>query len=106
MQICHEIEDTCRQINNEFTDGLTDAYEDGYYHAIFDTAQGVGVQPTFTAPSKHMINAVIKQKWLGANYSDKLWIHKSQLLHSLNATFLRGVALGWNPKKNWAGNGK
>ena len=99
LQIRRDIENAYRQINEEFTEGLSDVYEDGYYHAVFDMAQGVGVQPEFTALNKRIVNKAIKQNWLGANYSDRLWDHKDQLLNSLNTTFLRGVALGWNANK-------
>lgn len=45
------------------------------------------------------LNSAIHQKWLGSNFSDRIWKDKGSLLDSLNTTFLQGVARGQNPRK-------
>jgi len=79
--------------------GLAEAYEYSYMRTMFDAAQGLGLQPEFTALNPRMMATAINRKWLGENYSDRLWAHKADLLNSLDTTFMQGVARGWNPRK-------
>ena len=45
------------------------------------------------------LNTAIHQRWLGMNFSDRIWKNKGQLLDQINTTFLQGVAQGHNSKK-------
>ena len=99
MQMENTVQNLYREINKSFTDSLSDAWEDSYYQSNFTIQKGLGFFTPFTKPNTRMIETAVKQKWLGENYSDRLWNHKEQLTNSLNTTFLRGVALGWNSNK-------
>jgi len=95
----HAVESLYRNVNDSMTSGLSSAYSESYMHTMFYTARGFGFQPEFSFLNPRIISTAIKQKWLGANYSDRVWQHKDDLLKSLDTTFLRGVAQGWNPRK-------
>jgi len=88
-----------RDVEGRFKHGMTDVYTESFYKTNFDIQQGLGIAMPFTMPNTRIVNQAVGQKWLGDNYSGRLWNHKDQLINSLNTTFLRGVALGWNPRK-------
>ena len=99
LNIRHEIETLNGNINDSFTDGMRNTFVDTYYHENFNIQQGFGLSMPFAKLNTKMINTAINQKWVGDNYSGRLWTHKNRLLDSLNITFLQGIALGHNPQK-------
>lgn len=99
MQMQNIVENLYREQNIKFTDTFSEVYEDSYYRQMFDLQQGFGFANEFTALNTRIIDTAIQQKWLGRNYSKSLWEHKDRLLFSLENTFMRGIALGWNPRK-------
>lgn len=42
---------------------------------------------------------IVDERWLGANYSERVWKDKARLEASLEKTFLQGVVRGQNPRK-------
>lgn len=42
---------------------------------------------------------IVNERWLGANYSDRVWEDKARLETSLEKTLLQGIVRGQNPKK-------
>ena len=42
---------------------------------------------------------IVDERWLGANYSERVWENKTQLENELEKTFLQGVVRGQNPRK-------
>ena len=73
-------------------------YLDSYMRTIYDFQAAVGRSTPFAALNQRMIDTAVRQKWLGDNYSTRLWGHKDALLEQLDTTFKRGVALGENPR--------
>ena len=98
LQINHEIENAYRIINQDFEEKMGEIYEDSYYRSIFDFQQTMGVSSEFAVLNSDAIERAVNKKWLGDNYSSRLWTHKDVLLEQLNTTFLRGVAIGQNPR--------
>ena len=39
---------------------------------------------------------LVNERWLGENYSDRIWKDKNKLLDNINNTFLQGIARGQN----------
>lgn len=58
-----------------------------------------GFSTGFARLNHDQLNSAVHQKWLGSNFSDRIWKDKGSLLDSLNTTFLQGVARGQNPRK-------
>lgn len=83
----------------EFTDSLSDIYENALYKTSFELDKQMGISPGFSAPSKDAITKVIKTKWLEENYSDRIWANKTKLLDGLDTSFLQGITQGQNAKK-------
>ena len=97
LQTRHRVESLYREIHGQFTGNLGNVYSDTYYRTMYDLQHGMGIFNSFTAMNQTVINRAISERWLGENYSDRIWAHKDRLIEVLNTTFLRGAALGKNP---------
>lgn len=93
-----QIENLYAREQDAFKVGLSAAYEDSYYRSTFNLQQGIGYGSAFTRPSNSMIEKAVRTKWLGANYSDRIWIDKDRLTLNLERIIPQGIALGNNPR--------
>ena len=98
MQMENAIETLYARENEAFTTNLSKTYEDTYMRSVFDTQQATGVFQPFNALNSPIIQKTVQQKWLGDNYSDRIWSDKNKLIDTLETTFSQGVALGRNPR--------
>lgn len=78
---------------------LEKVYSDTYARTRCAADVYKGFSTGFARLNHDQLNTAIHQKWLGANFSDRIWKDKGSLLDSLNTTFLQGVARGQNPRK-------
>lgn len=78
---------------------LTKIYGDTYKRNAFDMDKYLGFSTGFEALNYKSLNSAVHQRWLGKNFSDRIWKNKGKLLEQINTTFLQGVAQGFNPKK-------
>ncbi|MCM1223390.1 MAG: minor capsid protein [Lachnospiraceae bacterium] len=58
-----------------------------------------GFSTGFARLNHEQLNSAVHQKWLGSEFSGRVWQDKGKLIDSLNTTFLQGVARGQNPRK-------
>lgn len=98
MQMENAIETLYARENETFTTNLSKTYEDTYMRSVFDTQQATGVFQPFNALNSLIIQKTVQQKWLGDNYSDRIWSDKNKLIDTLETTFSQGVVLGRNPR--------
>lgn len=78
---------------------LSKIYSDNYKRTNFDIDKFLGFSTGFESLNYKQLNTAIHQRWLGMNFSDRIWKNKGQLLDQINTTFLQGVAQGHNSKK-------
>lgn len=75
-------------------DILEKGYEDAYYKTSFDVQKQVGFTSNFTVLGNQQVERAVQTKWLGANYSDRIWNNKNSLLQQLDQLipqqFVRG----------------
>ena len=92
--IRHNIEILATGHNAGLGNTLKDAYEDGYFRTMFDAQKRAGVGVSFTTPGGKQLEAAIREKWLGQNYSDRIWADKKKLTDNieqmLSQEFVRG----------------
>lgn len=92
--IRHNIETLSTGHNAGLGNLLKDAYEDGYFRTMFDAQKRAGVGVSFTTPGGKQLEAAIREKWLGQNYSDRIWADKKKLTDNieqmLSQEFVRG----------------
>lgn len=55
-----------------------------YYKAIYDTQMGTGYDFSFNKIDKNITNALLNEKWSGANYSQRIWNNTDILADSLS----------------------
>lgn len=83
----------------EFTYNLTELYKESYRRYMFETQKGLNVGVSFEVPDRKVIEKIIKTKWVGNNYSNRIWIEKEKLIMSLEQELSKGFSMGENPKK-------
>lgn len=85
-------------LNVKYEAGLGDllkvCYEDSFYKTLFDVQKNVGFGVSFTAPGSAQLDAAVREKWNGNNYSGRIWANKDRLVATLNQLipqeFVRG----------------
>lgn len=94
VNIRHNIETLLTGYNTGLKNTMTQAYEDGYYRTMFDVQKQARIGISFTAPGDKQLQAAVREKWLGQNYSDRIWVSKTKLVNSieqmLSQEFVRG----------------
>lgn len=74
---------------------LTEAFEDAYYHGLYDFQQFVGYGSAFNRISTHQLEAAVTAKWSGKNYSERLWgDHRVSLARYLDRIVTTGFLEG------------
>lgn len=73
---------------------LKDSYESSYYITMFNFQNQAKIGISFTMPGGEQAQTAAREKWLGQNYSDRIWANKqklvSQLTQVLSQEFVRG----------------
>lgn len=84
---------------NKIHNLLYNTYEDSYYKSVYDIQQFFNINKAFSGLNKQAIEKAINTKWLGENYSSRIWKNENQLITTLEQEIPRGITLGYNPKK-------
>lgn len=99
VQINHNVEMLAiKQLELE-TKNLTDIYKSSYKNNINTLNTGLNMTIGLSTLDKKTIEKAINTKWLDANYSSRIGYNKDKLITQLQTTFVKGIALGHNPKK-------
>jgi SPP1 gp7 family putative phage head morphogenesis protein len=97
MRLRHYVEESARTQNALMTEGMGEVYDNAYYRSEFNFQQGIGLALPFSPLTPTALDKAISTKWLGANYSDRIWENKERLLATLDILIPRGIAQGKNP---------
>ena len=57
---------------------------DSYYKAVYDTQMGTGYDFAFNTIDKNMTDALLKERWSGKNYSERIWGNTDILADSVS----------------------
>jgi SPP1 gp7 family putative phage head morphogenesis protein len=95
--IRHNIETLSTGYNEGLGNTLKDAYEDGYFRTMFDAQKRAGVGVSFTTPGGKQLETAIREKWLGQNYSDRIWADKKKLTDNIEQMLSQGFVRGRSP---------
>ena len=82
-----------------FTEKFKDNIGQFHLQESYNADMAKGFSTGFSAYSEQDVNKLLNERWLGENYSDRIWKNKSKLVESLNNDLMKGIALGWNPNK-------
>lgn len=79
-----------------FNSNFNDLYSETYSRKSYEIDKYMGFSNGF---SERNVEKAINERWLGANYSDRIWQNKDKLINGIETTFLQGIARGQNPRK-------
>ena len=69
-------------------------YEDAYYKTAYNIATGTGLMPAFTTLDTDTINAVLREKFSGKSYSERIWTNSDLLAKQLSTKLASAIATG------------
>lgn len=95
--IRHNIETLSTGHNIGLGNTMTEAYEDGYYKTMFDAQKRMGAGVGFTTPGGKQLEMAVKEKWLGQNYSDRIWNDKQRLVNGIEQMISQEFVRGRGP---------
>ncbi|AQZ46044.1 minor capsid protein [Paenibacillus larvae] len=99
IQLRHQIE-MLSEGTKRGTDGLlSDTYTDTYYRTLFEIQKGIGIGVTFAKIDSEAAGKIISNKWLSANYSDRIWANKAKLIRELDTNLAQSLIRGDNVNK-------
>ncbi|MCY9512488.1 phage head morphogenesis protein, partial [Paenibacillus larvae] len=99
VQLRHQIE-MLSEGTKRGTDGLlSDTYTDTYYRTLFEIQKGTGIGVTFAKIDSEAAGKIISNKWLSANYSDRIWANKAKLIRELDTNLAQSLIRGDNVNK-------
>jgi SPP1 gp7 family putative phage head morphogenesis protein len=82
--------------NEIIFDSLMKTSEKAYTKSAYELSKYMGFGNTY---SENQFEKIVNERWLGENYSDRVWENKQLLEQQLEKTFLQGVVRGQNPRK-------
>ena len=96
ISITHEAVKLGVRESEVFDDKLGNLYNDTYSHKSYEIDKYMGFS---NGLSERNLEKSLNERWLGANYSDRIWQNKDKLINGIETTFLQGLARGQNPRK-------
>ncbi len=95
--IQHGIETLSTGFNTNLGNTLKIGYQDTFYKDLFEMDKAFGVAVDFTTPGGKQLEKAIKTKWLGENYSDRIWKNKTALTNQLDQLLAQEFVRGKGP---------
>lgn len=79
--------------------GLKNLEDDVYFQSCYDIDKFRGYTFGYAGLSEIQLNKLVNERWLGENYSSRIWKNKEKLIDNINNTLITGIARGFNPNK-------
>jgi len=90
----YKYEKACCTENNVLGKSLSKSYRNGYYESMYGIQKGAGLSFNFSQPDTRAVDKAVSQKWLGENYSSRIWNDKAKQLPILEREIQQGIARG------------
>lgn len=74
-----------------------------YYKTIYDTGVGLKINPAFSKLDNRAVNQVLNTKFLGGNYSERIWKNTDKLANTLKEVIGSAIARGESYSKTARG---
>lgn len=87
------------QENEISTYHYIDTAQESYYRTIYNIEQDLGYELNFSNISSEHVDKLIKSKWSGKNYSQRIWNNTQSLAKELKENLLMGVLTGMTEKE-------
>ena len=88
-------------LENGLHDTLSSIYEDTYYHTAYEVQKAAGHGVPFAKIDTAQVDKILSKPWAadGADFSERIWKNRTQLLQELNAGLTQGIIRGDPPDK-------
>lgn len=89
-----ELDALGHKVSETMTDFLADAYKDNYYHGLFDIGKEIGLPASFAKVNRDDLTQVLRNRWSGMNYSQRIWKNQRLLARTLKSEMMTAVHRG------------
>lgn len=76
--------------------GYINSIKTAYYRNIFDIQKGIGIAFDFATMPVSTIEEILKNKWIGKHYSERVWHNTDILSEKLEEAIIKGLMAGNN----------
>lgn len=73
---------------------LSDVYSESYYRTIYEVQKGIGLGGSFARIDLDTLETVIKNPWVGSNFSQRIWGNNNRLVQRLITEFSQSLIRG------------
>src|SRR5690606_36049723 len=94
VQVRQQIEMLTGSVQKGAESLLGGVYEDTYYRTLYEVQKGVGIGVSFAKIDTQAIEKVLQTKWLGENYSQRIWNNRDKLITELQTRLYQGFIRG------------
>ncbi|OPA76632.1 hypothetical protein BVG16_15735 [Paenibacillus selenitireducens] len=99
VQVNHHVEMLFAKQHKGMSGLLGDVYTDTYYRTLFELQKGIGIGGTFAKVESNKLEKMLSTKWIGANYSQRIWGNRSKLINEIQTVLSRSFLRGDNVKR-------
>lgn len=89
-----ELDSLGRKTDSAMRSFLTDAYKDNYYHGMYAIGKTIGLQAPRVVVSSQSLEDVLRTRWSGKNYSERIWKNQKLLGSTLKQEMTTAIHRG------------
>ena len=97
VNIYHQYQKIAEELNVQLGEGLSKQYESSFEDMMYNLAHTTGIGVQIPKINDAIVEKTIKEKWLGGNYSSRVWQNKDKLVDVLNKDLPVMFTLGKHP---------
>lgn len=84
---------------DEIDKTMRKVYESSYHHAVYEAARMSGLDLQTGPIDEGALETILKKKWSGQNYSERVWNNTQKVADSLKEEFMIGALTGKTEKE-------
>lgn len=89
-----ELDSLGRKTSASMKKFLSDAYKDNYYQSMYEIGRTVGLKSPRVVVSSKSLEDVLRDRWSGKNYSERIWKNQKLLGQTLKQEMVTAVHRG------------
>lgn len=78
---------------------MREVYESSYHHAVYEAARMSGLDLQTGPIDEGALETILKKKWSGQNYSERVWANTQKVADALKEEFMIGALTGKTEKE-------
>lgn len=89
-----ELDSLGRKTDSAMKSFLTDAYKDNYFHGMYEIGRTMGLKAPRVAVTNQSLEDVLRNRWSGKNYSERIWKNQKLLGRTLQQEMTAAIHRG------------